>query len=129
AALAEGTTMITNAAREPEIQDLQNFLNAMGASIIGAGTDTITIRGVKRLTPCDYEIIPDRIVAGTALIAVAATRGSVTLTHSNPSHLVSLLTVLKRAGVQIGVSDDIITLSSAGRPKAVERIVTSPYPS
>lgn len=129
AALAEGTTMITNAAREPEIQDLQNFLNAMGASIIGAGTDTITIRGVKRLFPCDYEIIPDRIVAGTALIAVAATRGSVTLTHSNPSHLVSLLTVLKRAGVQIGVSDDIITLSSAGRPKAVERIVTSPYPS
>lgn len=129
AALAEGTTVITNAAREPEIQDLQNFLNSMGASIMGAGTDTITIQGVTRLYPCDYEIIPDRIVAGTALIAAAATRGTVTLTHCNPSHLVSLLHVLRRAGVQISTCNDIITVSSVGRLKAVERIVTSPYPS
>ncbi|WP_026342083.1 UDP-N-acetylglucosamine 1-carboxyvinyltransferase [Paenibacillus fonticola] len=129
AALAKGTTVITNAAREPEIQDLQNFLNEMGASIMGAGTDTITIQGVSRLYPCDYEIIPDRIVAGTALIAAAATRGSVTLTHCNPAHLVSLLHVLRRAGVQISALNDIITVSNAGRLKAVDRIVTSPYPS
>lgn len=129
ATLAEGTTTITNAAREPEIQDLQNFLNAMGANVIGAGTDVITIRGVRALEPCDYEIIPDRIVAGTALIAAAATRGTVTLTHCNPSHLTALFHVLRRAGVQIGTCDDIITVSSSGRPKSIERIVTSPYPS
>jgi UDP-N-acetylglucosamine 1-carboxyvinyltransferase len=129
AAMAEGTTVITNAAREPEIQDLQNFLNQMGASIIGAGTDTITIQGVKKLSPCTYEIIPDRIVAGTVMIAAAATRGNVTLTHCNSSHLTSLIHVLKRAGVQIGVCNDIMTVSCMGRPKAVERIITSPYPS
>ncbi|GIO39163.1 UDP-N-acetylglucosamine 1-carboxyvinyltransferase [Paenibacillus antibioticophila] len=129
AATAEGTTVITNAAREPEIQDLQRFLNELGASIIGAGTDTITIRGVDKLTPCEYEIIPDRIVAGTVMIAAAATRGTIRLTHANPVHLTSLIHVLRRAGVQIGICDDIITVSSSGRPKAVDRIVTSPYPS
>jgi len=129
AVMAEGTTTITNAAREPEIQDLQNFLNAMGANIIGAGTDTITIHGVSKLTPCSYTIIPDRIVAGTVMIAAAATRGNVTLTHCNPAHLSSLIHVLKRAGVQISTCNDIINVSSMSRPKAVERIVTSPYPS
>ncbi|WIV18244.1 UDP-N-acetylglucosamine 1-carboxyvinyltransferase [Paenibacillus polygoni] len=129
AATARGTTTITNAAREPEIQDLQNFLNAMGANIIGAGTSTITIHGVDSLTSCTYEIIPDRIVAGTVLIAAAATRGNVTLTHCNPSHLNSLIHVLKRAGVQTSVCNDIINVSCLGRPKAVDRIVTSPYPS
>ncbi|MCV9948338.1 UDP-N-acetylglucosamine 1-carboxyvinyltransferase [Paenibacillus sp. BT-177] len=129
AALAEGRTTITNAAREPEIQDLQNFLNAMGAHIIGAGTDTITITGVSQLNPCTYEVIPDRIVAGTVMIAAAATRGSVSLTHCNPSHLSALIHVLRRAGVQIGILNDIMTVSCMSRPKAVERIVTSPYPS
>ncbi|WP_160034221.1 UDP-N-acetylglucosamine 1-carboxyvinyltransferase [Paenibacillus sp. An7] len=129
AATARGTTTITNAAREPEIQDLQNFLNAMGANIIGAGTSTITINGVDSLTSCTYEIIPDRIVAGTVLIAAAATRGNVTLTHCNPAHLNSLIHVLKRAGVQTSVCNDIINVSCLGRPKAVDRIVTSPYPS
>lgn len=129
AATAKGTTVLTNAAREPEIQDLQHFLNKMGANIIGAGTDTITIHGVDRLTPCDYEIIPDRIVAGTFMIAAAATRGSITLTHCNPSHLTSLIHVLKRAGVQISSCNDIMNVSCMGRPKAVDRIVTSPYPS
>ncbi|WP_454192079.1 UDP-N-acetylglucosamine 1-carboxyvinyltransferase [Paenibacillus sp. Marseille-Q7038] len=129
AATAKGTTTITNAAREPEIQDLQNFLNAMGANIIGAGTSTITIHGVEHLTSCTYEIIPDRIVAGTVLIAAAATRGNVTLTHCNPAHLNSLIHVLKRAGVQTSVCNDIINVSCLGRPKAVDRIVTSPYPS
>ncbi|KKO51487.1 UDP-N-acetylglucosamine 1-carboxyvinyltransferase [Paenibacillus sp. DMB20] len=129
AATAKGTTVLTNAAREPEIQDLQHFLNKMGANIIGAGTDTITIHGVDRLEPCDYEIIPDRIVAGTVMIAAAATRGSVTLTKCNPTHLTSLIHVLKRAGVQTSVCNDIMNISCMGRPKAVERIVTSPYPS
>ncbi|WP_025692145.1 UDP-N-acetylglucosamine 1-carboxyvinyltransferase [Paenibacillus zanthoxyli] len=129
AATAEGTTTISGAAREPEIQDLQNFLNQMGASIIGAGTDTITIQGVHKLQSCSYEVIPDRIVAGTVMIAAAATRGDVTLTHANAGHLNSLIHVLKRAGVQITVCNDIISISCMGRPRSVERIVTSPYPS
>ncbi|MFC0214160.1 UDP-N-acetylglucosamine 1-carboxyvinyltransferase [Paenibacillus chartarius] len=129
AALAEGVTTIFNAAREPEIQDLQNYLNAMGADIIGAGTDTITIRGVRELQPVEYSIIPDRIVAGTVLVAAAATRGSVTLENVNPAHLTSVIHALKRAGVQMTVGDDIIQVSCSGRPRAVERIVTSPYPA
>ncbi|KAA9007598.1 UDP-N-acetylglucosamine 1-carboxyvinyltransferase [Paenibacillus spiritus] len=129
AATAEGTTVITGAAREPEIQDLQNYLNRMGARIIGAGTDTITIQGVDRLTPCEYEVIPDRIVAGTVMIAAAATRGNVVLSGTNAGHLSSLIHVLRRAGVQIAVCNDIIEIGCMGRPKAVDRIVTSPYPS
>jgi UDP-N-acetylglucosamine 1-carboxyvinyltransferase len=127
--MAEGRTTIYNAAREPEIQDLQNFLNAMGADVIGAGTDTITIRGVTELQPVTYRIIPDRIVAGTVMVAAAATRGEVTLENVNPAHLTSVLHALKRAGVQITAGDDIINVSCPGRPKAVERIVTSPYPA
>lgn len=129
AALAEGVTTISNAAREPEIQDLQNYLNAMGAKMIGAGTDTITIEGVDRLTPRAYRIIPDRIVAGTLMVAAAATRGDVTLENVCPAHLTSVIHVLKRAGVQIGIDDDIIRVSCSSRPKAVERVVTSPHPS
>ncbi|MBU7320190.1 UDP-N-acetylglucosamine 1-carboxyvinyltransferase [Paenibacillus oleatilyticus] len=129
AAMARGMTTITNAAREPEIQDLQNFLNAMGARIIGAGTDTITIEGVSELTPCTYRIIPDRIVAGTLMIAAAVTRGNVTLEKVCPAHLTSAIHVLKRAGVQIAINGDIMNVCALGRPKSVERIVTSPYPS
>lgn len=129
AARAEGVTTIYNAAREPEIQDLQNFLNAMGADIIGAGTDTITIRGVSSLKACEYEIIPDRIVAGTFLVAVAATRGNATLERVNPAHLTSVIHVLRRAGVQVGIDGDLIHVNSPARPKAVERIITSPHPS
>ncbi|PZE22649.1 UDP-N-acetylglucosamine 1-carboxyvinyltransferase [Paenibacillus xerothermodurans] len=129
AAMAEGMTTISNAAREPEIQDLQNFLNTMGAKIIGAGTDTITIEGVSELTPCTYRIIPDRIVAGTMMIAAAATRGNVTLENVCAAHLTSAIHVLKRAGVQITIDGDIINVSSMGRPKCVDRIVTSPHPA
>jgi UDP-N-acetylglucosamine 1-carboxyvinyltransferase len=129
AAMAEGTTRILGAAREPEIQDLQNFLNALGARIMGAGTDTITIEGVRELTPCTYRIIPDRIVAGTMAIAAAVTRGHVTLEGINPVHMTSFLHVLKRSGVQIAVDDDIMTVNGASRPKAVERVVTSPHPA
>jgi UDP-N-acetylglucosamine 1-carboxyvinyltransferase len=129
ACMAEGLTTISNAAREPEIQDLQHFLNSMGAEIIGAGTDTITIKGVSQLKPCTYSIIPDRIVAGTLMVAAAVTRGNVTLENVNPSHLTSVIHVLKRAGVQISIDGDIINVSCLTRPKAVERIVTSPHPS
>ena len=129
AVLAEGTTTISNAAREPEIQDLQNFLNRMGANIIGAGTSTITIHGVTKLYPCTYEIISDRIVAGTIMISAAVTKGNVTLTNCNPTHLISLIHVLKRAGVQISVCNDIIKVKSMTRQKAIGLIATSPYPS
>jgi UDP-N-acetylglucosamine 1-carboxyvinyltransferase len=129
AVMADGLTTIHNAAREPEIQDLQNFLNTMGANIIGAGTDTITIEGVSELTPCTYRIIPDRIVAGTMMIAAAVTRGNVTLENVCTGHLTSAIHVLKRAGVQITIDGDIMNISALGRPKSVDRIVTSPHPS
>jgi UDP-N-acetylglucosamine 1-carboxyvinyltransferase len=129
AVTAEGITTISNAAREPEIWDLQQFLNKMGAKIIGAGTDTITIEGVKKLSPCEHRIIPDRIVTGTLMVAAAATRGNVTLEGVVPGHMASVIHVLRRAGIQIAIDDDIMNVSGAGRPRAVERIVTSPYPS
>jgi UDP-N-acetylglucosamine 1-carboxyvinyltransferase len=129
AAKAEGITTIHNAAREPEIQDLQNFLNAMGAKIYGAGTDRITINGVTRLTGTGYRIIPDRIVTGTMMVAAAATRGNVTLENVCPAHLTSLIHVLKRAGVQISAHGDIMNVQCFMRPKAVERIITSPHPA
>jgi UDP-N-acetylglucosamine 1-carboxyvinyltransferase len=127
--MAEGITTIHNAAREPEIQDLQNFLNRMGANIIGAGTSTITIEGVKKLVPCVYRIIPDRIVAGTFMVAAAVTRGNVTLEQVCPAHLTSVIHVLRRAGVQIHIDDDIININCRSRPKRLDRIVTSPYPA
>lgn len=129
AVLADGVTTITNAAREPEIQDLQQFLNQMGARVMGAGTGTITVEGVRKLVPCRYRIIPDRIVTGTLMVAAAATRGQVTLQNTNPSHLTSLIHVLRRAGVQVTVDGDIMRVGGIIRPKAVERIVTNPYPA
>lgn len=129
AAMAEGVSVIHNAAREPEIVDLQHMLNAMGANISGAGTDVITIVGTPRLAPCRYRIIPDRIVAGTLMVAAAATGGAITLTDVNPAHLTALIHVLKRTGVQIRAADDIIDVCGGPRPKAVERIVTAPYPA
>lgn len=129
AVTADGVTRIFNAAREPEIQDLQNYLNAMGANIIGAGTDTITVEGVSRLAACSYRVIPDRIVAGTLMVAASVTRGSVTLENVCPAHLISVTHALKRAGVQITADSGIMVVSCATRPKAIERIVTSPYPS
>lgn len=129
AALADGVTTISGAAREPEIQDLQNFLNSMGANMIGAGTDTITIEGVESLAPRAYRVIPDRIVTGTLMVAAAVTRGNVTLENVCPPHLTSVIHVLKRAGVQIASRDDIMIVSCSSRPKSVERIITSPHPS
>jgi UDP-N-acetylglucosamine 1-carboxyvinyltransferase len=129
AVLARGRTTIIGAAREPEIQDLQQFLNRMGAQVSGAGTDTITIDGVESLHGCDFEVIPDRIVTGTVMVATAATRGEVTLENTNQGHLTSLIHVLRRAGVQIEVGNDIMRVGAFKRPTAVDRIVTSPYPA
>lgn len=129
AVTAEGTTVIQGAAREPEIVDLQNMLNAMGARVSGAGTDAITIQGVSELAACHYRIIPDRIVAGTLMIAAAATGGDVTLEGVNGRHLTAITHVLRRTGVQITIADDIMRISARGRPKAVDRIVTAPYPA
>jgi len=129
AVLAKGRTVIVGAAREPEIQDLQNFLNAMGARVRGAGTDIIVIDGVQELGPCDYEIIPDRIVSGTIMAAVAAVGGDVRLERTEPAHLTAIIHTLRRAGVHIEYGDDIIRVASSRRPRAVERIVTAPYPA
>ena len=107
--LAEGTTFIENAAKEPHIVDLANFLNTMGANIKGAGTDTIKIIGVKELPGnATYSIIPDQIEAGTFMIAAAATRGDVTITNVIPRHLESISAKLEEAGVKIEESDDSV---------------------
>ncbi|RED65782.1 UDP-N-acetylglucosamine 1-carboxyvinyltransferase [Cohnella lupini] len=129
AVLAQGRTTIIGAAREPEILDLQQFLNQMGARVTGAGTDTLTIDGVDSLYGCDFEVIPDRIVTGTVMVAAAATRGEVTLENTQPGQLTSLIHVLRRAGVQIEVGNDIMRVGAFKRPTAVDRIVTSPYPA
>ncbi|GIP36393.1 UDP-N-acetylglucosamine 1-carboxyvinyltransferase [Paenibacillus sp. J2TS4] len=128
ASMAEGITTIYNAAREPEIVDLQNYLIRMGAKMIGAGTDTITIEGVPELKAASYRVIPDRIVTGTIMMATAATKGNVTMENVNPAHLTSVIHALKRAGIQVTSDDDIINVTCHTRPKAVERVVTAPHP-
>lgn len=128
ATLAEGMTTIGNAAREPEIVDLARFLNKMGARIQGAGEDTITIHGVNLLHATRHTIIPDRIVAGTLLLAGAITCGEISLSNVIPGHLGVVLTKLREAGVEIKVERDIINLRSRGEIYAVDRIQTAPYP-
>lgn len=128
ASLAEGTTVIHNAAKEPEIVDLANFLNTLGANIKGAGTDSITIEGVERLHGGTYKVMPDRIEAGTFLIAAAMTRGRLKVTDVMPLTIASLLDKLKEAGASITCGDDWVELEMHGqRPKAVS-ISTAPYP-
>ncbi len=125
---AEGTTIIRNAAREPEVVDLQNFLNAIGGRISGAGTNIIRIDGVKNFNPVEYSVIPDRIVAGTYLIMAAATNGDIEITDIIPEHLSSILFKLKEAGCKLNVEKDRIQLLSPKRLKAVEAVKTLPYP-
>ncbi len=129
ATLAQGTTIIKNAAREPEIGNLVDMLISMGADIEGRGTDCLVIHGVERLHAAENEIIPDRIETGTYLIAIAATAGSATVTHCNPRHLPSLLDKLRAAGMVITEMDDAITLDATGvgQIKSVD-ITTMPYP-
>ncbi|HDN2511246.1 UDP-N-acetylglucosamine 1-carboxyvinyltransferase [Providencia vermicola] len=128
ATLAEGTTVIENAAREPEIEDTANFLNTLGAKITGAGTDRIVIEGVERLGGGTYQVLPDRIETGTFLIAAAVSRGKVICRNARPDTLDAVLAKLREAGATIEIGDDWISLDMEGkRPKAVT-IRTAPHP-
>ena len=124
---AEGMTTIVNAAKEPHVVDLANFLLCMGAKIKGAGTDVIRITGVKHLHGCNYAVIPDQIETGTLMIAAAATRGDVTLNNVIPRHLDALTAKLLEMGVIVDEGADYLRVRTKGRPRAV-RIKTMPYP-
>ncbi len=129
AVLATGISQIENAAQEPEIVDLADFLNAMGANVSGAGTSTITIEGVERMHAADFSVVADRIETGTFLVAAAMTGGKVRTTHARPGTLDAVLVKLQEAGAQIETGIDWISLDMAGRrPKAVD-ITTAPYPA
>lgn len=129
AALADGTTTIENAAREPEVEDLANCLNAMGAKISGAGTDTMTIEGVEKLYGCSFDVLPDRIETGTYLVAAAVTGGRVKTKDTDPLIMEAVLHKLEEAGADIRVGEDWIELDMHGkRPKAVN-IRTAPHPA
>ncbi|MCU1589737.1 MAG: murA [Frankiales bacterium] len=125
--LAKGTTTIDNAAREPDIVDLCDFLVAMGASIEGIGTSTLVVEGVERLTPVEHETLPDRIVAGTWAYAAALTRGDVYIRGGRPEHLEIALDKLAMAGAQVRADLDGFRVTMDGRPKSVD-VVTLPYP-
>ena len=124
---ADGVTVIENAAREPHVVDLANFLNTCGARISGAGTDTIKIRGVKQLHGCTYAIIPDMIEAGTYMIAAAATCGNLRITNVIPKHLESISAKLVEMGVDVIEEDNYVIVSRRG-PLDRVNIKTQPYP-
>jgi UDP-N-acetylglucosamine 1-carboxyvinyltransferase len=129
AALADGVTLIENAAREPEVVDLADYLNKMGAKITGAGTDTITIEGVESLHGAEHNVIPDRIETGTYLIAAATTGGRIKVKDTAPHLLDATLQKLQEAGAKISIGEDWIELDMEGRrPKAVS-MRTAPYPA
>jgi UDP-N-acetylglucosamine 1-carboxyvinyltransferase len=129
ATLAQGTTYIENAAREPEVVDLANFLNVMGARIAGAGTDTIVVEGVSSLRGGFYEVLPDRIEAGTFLVAGAITSGRVRVRNARPNHLDAVLAKLREAGGEVTSGDNWIEIDMRGRrPRSVD-IRTAPYPA
>jgi UDP-N-acetylglucosamine 1-carboxyvinyltransferase len=127
AVMAEGQTTIVNAAKEPHVVDVANFLTCMGAKIKGAGTDIIRITGVEKLHGCSYSIIPDQIETGTLMIAAAATRGDVTINNVIPVHMDALSAKLMEMGITVQEGVDYIRVKCGGRPKAV-RIKTMPYP-
>jgi UDP-N-acetylglucosamine 1-carboxyvinyltransferase len=129
ATLAEGTTVIENAAREPEVVDLAHCLNAMGANVKGAGTDTLVIEGVSRLSGGHYRILPDRIETGTYLVAAAITGGRVKLRATKPNLLDAVLAKLREAGAQISLGEDWIELDMQGRRPQAVHVRTAPYPA
>jgi UDP-N-acetylglucosamine 1-carboxyvinyltransferase len=124
---AKGKTTIVNAAKEPHVVDVANFLNCMGAKVKGAGTDIIRIMGVEKLHGCSYSIIPDQIETGTLMIAAAATRGDVTITNAIPTHVEALSAKLMEMGVKVDEGDESIRVRCSGKPKHVN-IKTLPYP-
>ncbi|HZK56010.1 MAG TPA: UDP-N-acetylglucosamine 1-carboxyvinyltransferase [Desulfosporosinus sp.] len=127
AVLATGTTVIRNAAREPEIVDLQNFLNKMGAKVRGAGLDAIRIDGVKKLHPTEHTVIPDRIEAGTHMIAAVMTQGDVVIENVIPEHLEPVIAKISQAGALVTLNDDSIRVQQRGRIRSVD-LKTMPYP-
>ena len=128
ATLAKGTTIIKNAAREPEVVDLANCLNMMGAQISGAGTDTIEIQGMERLHGGIHTVVPDRIETGSYLVAAAMTGGTISLKNTNPHILEAVLLKLQEAGAEIDTGSNYINLTMRGnRPKAID-VRTAPYP-
>jgi UDP-N-acetylglucosamine 1-carboxyvinyltransferase len=127
AALAEGTTVIENAAREPEVSDLARLLSAMGARIDGAGTERIEIEGVTELGGARHRVIPDRIEAGTLLVGAAITGGDVTITGAEPRHLSAVLSKLEECGAAVTVAGDRIRCQGPARPRAAD-LITSPFP-
>ncbi len=128
AVLADGTTRIENAAKEPEIVDLADYLNKMGAKISGAGTSIITIEGVNSLKPAEHEIIPDRIEVGTLLIAGAITGGCVTVKKARPDHLLSVIEKMREAGFRLTLEDTAITIEKTPAWKGVD-VTTAPHPA
>ncbi len=129
ATLAEGTTVIENAAREPEVVDLALFLNRMGAKISGAGTDRIAIEGVRQLRGVHYDVLPDRIEGGTYLVAGAITAGRVRIKNTRPEHLEAVIMKLREAGAQVGCGDSWVEVDMRGRrPRAID-VRTAPYPA
>jgi len=127
ASVGEGATVIDNAAREPEIADLADYLNAMGARITGAGTPTIQIEGVDALAPADHTVIGDRIEAGTFIVAGALCGGPVTVTGFDPRHLDMVLSKLRESGASLEIGEDRVTVSRTGRVLPVD-VATLPYP-
>lgn len=128
ASLAQGLTVIENAAQEPEVVDLANFLNAMGARVRGAGTNVLRIEGVEALEPTSYMVVPDRIEAGTLMIAAAATMGALTIENAVPEHMKSITAKLREAGVYVVEDvDGSITVQADSRPDGVD-VKTMPYP-
>jgi len=124
---AEGATTIVNAAKEPHVVDVANFLNSMGANVKGAGTDTIRIKGVEKLNGCEYTIIPDQIEAGTFMIAAAATGGDVIVSGVIPKHLESITAKLLEMGEEVIEGDDYVRVRGIAKPRRVN-IKTLPYP-
>jgi UDP-N-acetylglucosamine 1-carboxyvinyltransferase len=128
ATLAQGETILTNVAKEPEIIDLADMLNSMGANIIGAGTDQITIRGVSELSGTTFTIPADRIEAGTYLVAAAVTQGNITIDSINPNRLMKVINMIERSGSKISFDDNSISISmNKDRPDPVD-ITTAPFP-
>ncbi len=128
AAVSNGTTVIHNAAREPEIEDLALFLNSAGAEINGAGSDTVVINGVDRLNGTEYTVMPDRIIAATCMMATAACKGRICLNNANKNHLIPIISILRDGGTLVDVSDSGLTVTSHFRQHNFGTVITQPYP-
>lgn len=128
-ALLDGETVIVNAAREPEIVDLADFICAMGGDVTGAGSAVIKIRGVKKLHGCTYRPIPDRICAGTYLAAVAAAGGDITVCNIVPEHILGITERLKKTGARISMGKTCVRIASTDRPRPIHKLETNIYPA